>query len=68
MMSSFNAVISKPESARLRAEYNDLLTAGNAALSTFRRMHDRMESGASVKDVLEDDTYWPLEQLRRANG
>lgn len=37
-----------------------------AALRAFRRMYEKLEAGADADDLLDDETLWPLTQLRDA--
>jgi len=43
-----------------------LLTAAQTALTAFRQMYAKMEAGAESDEILEDETLWPLTQLREA--
>lgn len=66
------SVFSKEESTKLNLPTNgkwvdcENLSPIAAALNAFRRMYDAMENGADVDEILEDETYWPLELLREA--
>ena len=43
-----------------------LRQAAEAALKAFRRMYEMLEAGAEPDDLLDDETLWPLTQLRDA--
>ena len=43
-----------------------LRKAAEAALRAFRRMYGKLEAGADADDLLDDETLWPLTQLRDA--
>ena len=43
-----------------------LREATEAALQAFRRMYEKLEAGADADDLLDDETLWPLTQLRDA--
>ncbi len=43
-----------------------LREAAEAALQAFRRMYELLESGTEAEELLDDETLWPLSQLREA--
>jgi len=45
-----------------------LREAAEAALKAFRRMYEMLEAGADPDDLLDDESLWPLTQLREAVG
>ena len=45
-----------------------LRRAAEAALRAFRRMYELLEAGADPDDLLDDETLWPLTELREAVG
>lgn len=43
-----------------------LREAVEAALRAFRRMYERLDTGADADELLEDESLWPLTKLRDA--
>ena len=50
--------------ARLIAAAPDLLETCEKALTAFRAMYDDMERGVSIEEILTNELYWPLKELR----
>ena len=45
-----------------------LREAANVALQAFRCLYEKLESGVEADELLEDESLWPLSQLRAAIG
>lgn len=43
-----------------------LRDAVEAALRAFRQFYEKMEAGVDTDELLEDESLWPLTQLRDA--